>query len=60
MINFIKKIFAFSKKKNIIINGLIKDDKINAITDEEAKEFLNKLPLESLIGLNLNINEIYL
>jgi len=57
MLNFIKKIFV-SKKKNTLINGLIKDDEINAITDEEAKEFLNKLPVESLIDLNRDINEI--
>ena len=57
MLNFIKKIFV-SKKKNTLINGLIKDDEINAITDEEAKEFLNKLTVESLIDLNRDINEI--
>ena len=41
-------------------NGFIKDEEIDAISDEEAKEFLTKLPMESLIDLNRNINEIYL
>lgn len=60
MLNFIKKFFAFSKKKNTLIHGLIKDEEINAIRDEEAKEFLIKLAVESLIDLNRDINEIYL
>ena len=56
MLNFVKKFFVFKNKKS----GLIKDDEINAITDEQAKEFLKQLPVESLLDLTRNINEIYL
>ena len=56
MLNFVKKFFVFKNKKS----GLIKDDEINAITDEQAKEFLKQLPVESFLDLTCNINEIYL
>ena len=56
MLNFVKKFFVFKNKKS----GLIKDDEINAITDEQAKEFLKQLPVESFLDLTRNINEIYL
>jgi len=55
-LNFVKKFYVFSKKHS----GNIKDDEINAISDEEAKKFLEKLPVESLLDLNRSINEIYL
>ena len=58
MLNFVKKLLILEKKKDK--NGFIKDEEIDAISDEEAKEFLTKLPMESLIDLNRNINEIYL
>ena len=58
MLNFVKKLLILEKKKDK--KGFIKDEEINAISDEEAKEFLTKLPMESLIDLNRNINEIYL
>ena len=58
MLNFVKQLLILEKKKDK--NGFIKDEKIDAISDEEAKEFLTKLPMESLIDLNRNINEIYL
>ena len=58
MLNFVKKLLILEKKKDK--NGFIKDKEIDAISDEEAKEFLTKLPMESLIDLNRNINEIYL
>ena len=60
MLSFVKKFFVFKSKKSGPVTGLIKDEEINAISDEEAKEFLNQLPVESLIDLNRNINEIYL
>ena len=55
MLSFVKKFIVFEKKNK---NGTIKD--VNAISDEEAKEFLTKLPIESLIDLNRKIGEIYL
>ena len=58
MLNFVKQLLILEKKKDK--NGFIKDEEIGAISDEEAKEFLTKLPMESLIDLNRNINEIYL
>ena len=58
MLNFVKQLLILQKKNDK--NGFIKHEEIDAISDEEAKEFLTKLPMESLIDLNRNINEIYL
>ena len=58
MLNFVKKLLILEKKKDK--KGFIKDEEINAISDEEAKDFLTKLNMESIIDLNRNINEIYL
>ena len=63
LLKYVKKYFAFEKKKSEKkgpVTGLIKDEEIDEIPDEVAKEFLTKLPVESLIDLNRNINEIYL
>ena len=60
MLNFVKKFYIFSNKKSGPVTGLIKDEEIYAISDEEAKEFLKKLPVESLLDLNRSMNEIYL
>ena len=63
LLKYVKKFFVFEKKKSENkgpLAGLIKDEDIDEISDEVAKDFLNKLPVESLIDLNRNINEIYL
>jgi len=54
LLKYVKKFLEFEKKKK----KYNKDDEINAISDD--KEFLDKLPVESLIDLNLNFNKIYL
>ena len=58
MIKFAKKFFVFSNKSQH--KDLISDEEINSITDEQAIEFLNKLPIQSLLDLNRKENEIYL
>ena len=63
LLKYVKKFFQFEKNKSEkkgALAGLIKDEEIEEIPDEVAIEFLNKLPVESLIDLNRNINEIYL
>ena len=60
MLNFVKNLLIIEKKKDKTNNGSNKDDEINTISDEEAKDFLTKLNMESIIDLNRNINEIYL
>ena len=40
MLNFVKKFFE--KKKDSTNNWFIKDEEINAISGEKAKEFLTK------------------
>ena len=57
MLGFVKKFLVFVRKNK---DGTIKDEEINAITDEEAKEFLTKLSVDSLIDLGKKIGEIYL
>jgi hypothetical protein len=57
MLSFVKKFLVFIKKNKV---GTIKDEEINAISDEEAKEFLTKLSVDSLIDLGKKIGEIYL
>lgn len=55
------KIFClFKKLKSGPVNGLIKYEEINAISDEEAIKFLNKLEVKSLLDYNCSMNEIYL
>lgn len=58
MLKFAKKFFVFAQKKQH--KDLISDEEINSITDEQAIEFLNKLPVQSLLDLNRKENEIYL
>ena len=57
MLGFVKKFLVFVRKNK---DGTIKDDEINAISDEEAREFLTKLSVDSLIDLGKKIGEIYL
>ena len=57
MLSFVKKFLVFVRKNK---DGTIKDEEINAISDEEAKEFLTKLSVDSLIDLGKKIGEIYL
>jgi len=56
MISFVKKFLAFNKTKS----SDIKNEDINKITDDEAKEYLKKMPVESLLDLNRKEEEIYL
>ena len=61
LLKYVKKFFAFEKQKSekkSPVTGLINDEEIDEIPDEVAKEFLTKLPVESLIDLNRDINEI--
>ena len=63
LLKYVKKFFAYEKNKSEKkgpLAGLIKDAEIEEIPDEVAIDFLTKLPVESLIDLNRNINEIYL
>ena len=57
MLSFVKKFLAFVKKNK---DGTIKNEEINAISDEEAKEFLKTISVDSLIDLSRKIGEIYL
>lgn len=57
MLSFVKKFLAFAKKNK---DYAMKDEEINAITDEEAKEFLKTISVDSLIDLSRKIGEIYL
>ena len=57
MLSFVKKFLAFAKKNK---DYALKDEEINAITDEEAKEFLKTISVDSLIDLSRKIGEIYL
>ena len=36
MLNFVKKFCVFSTKKSGKVNGLIKEEEINSISDEQA------------------------
>ena len=56
MISFVKKFLAFDRTKS----SDIKNEDINAISDNEAKEYLKKMPIESLLDLNRKEEEIYL
>ena len=56
MISFVKKFLAFDKTKS----SDIKNEDIDAISDNEAKEYLKKMPVESLLDLNRKKEEIYL
>ena len=48
LLNILKKFFAYERKKSEKKSqaGLIKDEEIDEIPDEVAKEFLTKLPVE--------------
>jgi len=46
MISFVKKFLAFEKKNK---SKDIKNDDIDAISDNEDKEYLKKMPVESLL-----------
>ena len=57
MISFVKKFLVFEKKNK---NSDIKNEVIDAISDNEAKEYLKKMPVDSLWDLNRKKEEIYL
>ena len=57
MISFVKKFLVFEKKNK---SSDIKNEDIDAISDNEAKEYLKKMPVESLLDLNRKKEEIYL
>ena len=57
MISFVKKFLAFEKKNK---SKDIKNEDIDAISDNEAKEYLKKMPVESLLDLNRKKEEICL
>ena len=57
MLKFVKKLIIFSKTKK----GLIREDEIKSVSDKEATEFLEKMPIESLIDLDkIEKDEIFL
>ena len=57
MLKFVKKLIIHSKTKE----GLIREDEISSVSDKEATEFLEKIPIESLIDLEkIEKNEICL
>ena len=57
MIKFLKKFLVFERNNK---NGLIKEEDINWISDEEARKFMDELPVETLLDLNREENQIYL
>ena len=57
MLSFVKKFLAFVNKNKYYA---MKHEEINVITDEEAKEFLKTISVDSLIDLSRKIGEIYL
>ena len=53
----LKNLLSIQKHKK----GLIREDEINSVTDKEATEFLEKMPIESLIDLEkIEKDEIFL
>ena len=57
MLKFVKKLIIHSKTKE----GLIREDEISSVSDKEATEFLEKMPIESLIDLEkIEKDEIFL
>ena len=48
MLRFVKILIIFSKTKN----GNYSEDEIKYVSDKDASEFLEKMPIESLIRKN--------
>ena len=57
MLRFVKILIIFSKTKN----GNYSEDEIKSVSDKDASEFLEKMPIESLIDLEkIEKDEIFL